>query len=577
MLTAEERIKIRDKLFVILKSRSLIFWSNKFGKYVFPPIKTKFQRELNLDSNLSEQYNLYISQFRSENEALYCLTHNDDFSNHMCLFCNSRLCEFYEKKLIYKKTCNGKECIQGMIHSEKARKRYEETNFKKYGVKYILQSQEGKEKFKSTCQGRYGADYPAQNEAIYSKVKQTNLERYGDTCSSRNEEVKQKLFQTNMERYGNETIFGSTFFKKTMISKYSVEIYTQRNISNYEIWIDKDKFSNFIINQYNEKGMFLTLSDVCGFFNVWPDTLHKKVKKLNLDKYFQIKDSSLEVKFIDAMKRYGIEIQDKNRHNKSIILNEETGKYFEIDIILPNSNIGIEINDIASHNSLNIKHKTYKPMYYHYMKTEKAKLNGIRLIHIWEWEIRNSNIWNRVSRWILNLFNTNKVDIDIDNTIVKVIDDIDTIKGFLEDNSLDGYKESDIVLGLYNNKDDDTLLQLISFVRDKDSIYRIVNISTNYSYKESIYGYKKILDYFISNYIPNTLISSPIDLSKEYSNDIYKVLGFKLSNIIEPSIVWCNKDMEYFISESINDDYDKYLEEGYIPIYNCGYKVYKYR
>ena len=420
------------------------------------------------------------------------------------------------------------------------------------------------DKFKNTCKERYGVEYPAQNEEIYSKVKKTNLERYGDTCSSRNEEVKSKSYKTNLERYGKETIFGTDFFKGIMKDKYNVEVYTQLNISNYDIWIDKDKFTEYIKEEYQKKGMFLSLSDICGFFNVWPDTLHKKLKDYGLLEYFQIKDSSLEIKFIEALKSYDLIIEDKDRHNKSIILNKKTGRYFEIDMIIPNTNIGIEINDISSHNSLNENYKSFKSKNYHLMKTIKAREKGIRLIHIWEWEFKDLTYFTNLLKWIVNISNKNKIRLNINECYIKEIN-IDKAKEFINLYSLYNYKDSDISIGLFYNND---LIQIISFIKDSESdkTYKISNMCTKYEYSIEK-GYKEILNYFYNLYNPKSIIAF-CNLDK-FSGKTFESLGFVKLKELEPSIVWCNKNLDHFEDNDSLSDHD-----GYIPIYNCGKVIY---
>lgn len=81
----------------------------------------------------------------------------------------------------------------------------------------------------------------------------------------------------------------------------------------------------------------------------------------------------------------------------------------EIDIFLPNLNVGIEVNGILSHNSTHNIISEYrgtadipKPRDYHLKKTEYALKNGIYLIHIWEHEPYRSKTLNFIKRVITN-------------------------------------------------------------------------------------------------------------------------------------------------------------------------------
>ena len=320
MLTVEERIKLRDELFNILKDKTIISISTRWKRDIFPSNRSKLKRELENNKDFYKKYNLYVKEFKSDNEAQYCITHEDDYTNHFCPICKTNLCEFYIDKTHYKKTCNNHKCIQDMIHTKEARSKFTNTMIEKYGVEHALEVKEFKDKFKETCKERYGVEYPAQNKDIYSKVEQTNLEKYGDTCSARNKDVKNKMINTNLKRYGAEYTPCSKEFKQNILDKYNVENYNQRHITNYDIWVNEDKFKEYIINKYNEKKMFLVFNDIAWYFNVGIDSLHDKIKKLQLENYFQIKDSSLEIQFKEFLINNGINITDKDRHNRNIIL-----------------------------------------------------------------------------------------------------------------------------------------------------------------------------------------------------------------------------------------------------------------
>ena len=66
-----------------------------------------------------------------------------------------------------------------------------------------------------------------------------------------------------------------------------------------------------------------------------------------------------------------------NRNVKSV-LKDESGKYYEIDIYIPELKIGIEYNGLYWHSELQ------KPKEYHFNKSKIADSLGIRLINIYE-------------------------------------------------------------------------------------------------------------------------------------------------------------------------------------------------
>lgn len=144
MLSYEERIQLRDELIDSLLNLSITnITITKIAKY------------FDKDSILKSKYNLYVSEFRSEEEALYCLRHRDDYENHKCVICKKYV-TFYKykgKSVTYKypkvcsKTYQGKQC-----NSKQSKQKRANTNLK-----------------------RFNATTPAGNPNIVTKMQATNL------------------------------------------------------------------------------------------------------------------------------------------------------------------------------------------------------------------------------------------------------------------------------------------------------------------------------------------------------------------------------------------------------------------
>ena len=76
------------------------------------------------------------------------------------------------------------------------------------------------------------------------------------------------------------------------------------------------------------------------------------------------------------------------------------------------------------------------------------------------------------------------------------------------------------------------------------------------------------MNQFILDYHPNKIITYCC-LDKDNIQDYIKELNFKLVNIIEPSTIHFNKN----INQIINDNHSLY--SNYQSIYNSGYNVYE--
>lgn len=191
-----------------------------------------------------------------------------------------------------------------------------------------------------------------------------------------------------------------------------------------------------------------------------------------------------------------------------------------------------------------------------------AQEKNIQLIHIWEWELRNEEIWNKLSKWIINELDQNKIKINInDNYFIGSVD-INQEKEFINLYDLKEYVQSDICIGFFHNNE---LIQLLSFKRKNNDQYDIISHCIKYGYdKYDVWVFKLIIDYFTNYYNPKKItLYCNID---KLDNTLYKNAGFKLIKITSPQIIWCDKNM------NISDC----QKSGYTLIFDCGLEIYEY-
>lgn len=187
-MTKEERIELRNELFEELKQANVIINAVKCNNNVRVVKKDKRIEILNQHQQLLQKYNTYVNQFNSEDEALYCLTHLDDSSNHLCPVCGN-VCSFYDghpKK--YRRTCGNKDCSMSLSHTEDTIIKSKQTKLKNYGDENYT----NREKAKLTNIEKYGAENPFASKIIQDKIKQTNLEKFGVENVSQNKEIQEK-------------------------------------------------------------------------------------------------------------------------------------------------------------------------------------------------------------------------------------------------------------------------------------------------------------------------------------------------------------------------------------------------
>ena len=163
-------------------------------------------------------------------EKCYWIMHNMiDYNICQNINCNKHVTSFCNIVIGYLRHCN-KRCA--VIDPTIVLKR-EETNLKKYGVKY-----------------------PAQNKEIYHKVQQTCLKKYGATSSIGSKYCLEKGKITKLLRYGDENYRDTEKAKQTKIKHFGTACspsysYVYNNISfdsswelAYYIWL-KDNNINF--------------------------------------------------------------------------------------------------------------------------------------------------------------------------------------------------------------------------------------------------------------------------------------------------------------------------------------------
>ena len=483
----KDRIQLRDELFTILKDKNVIVLNKKINTYFIHRQEKLIVTLLN-NSDINKLYNTYINEFRSEEEAIYCLLHYDDYTNHICPICND-ICEFYSNRkrshYEYRNTCCNQECLSAINNSDEACKKREQTNLKVYGHKATSQNEDVKQKMRNTISKNKGLDNPINDLEIQEVLTELNI-------------TLQKVNDLNLN------------------------------------------FNNFIRSLYIKKNRLLRLKEIAKLFNVDSNSIKTRISQLNLLDLFYIEDSKLELQFEDFLKSNNISYK---RRNRDIFPLSDNNGHQEIDFrILNNSNICFEINDIDSHN---IK---CKDIDYHYSKTKYCLDHNIYLIHLWEWELNESN-WSKTSQWILHLLNQSKIRLDLNtdcNNNIRLVDREKSLS-FLNQYNLDN-RIFDKNIGIYYN---DELIQLLSF---KDNT---LSITVKFGY-ELVKGIEEVIQLYMKyNHLDKIL--SYIDLSK-FTGKALEEIGFKLLQYQKPNIIY----------ELSNEN------STYRKLYNCGYNVYEF-
>lgn len=248
----------------------------------------------------------------------------------------------------------------------------------------------------------------------------------------------------------------------------------------------------------------------------------------------------------------------------------------EIDILIPEYNIGIEFDGLRWHS------EKFKDKNYHLNKTILCENKGIRLIHIFEdeWLYKKEIVFSKIKH-ILGYDNSTKIgarkcSIDVINK--------EKAREFLNKNHIQGYAKSSIYIGAFH---DNELVGVMTFLKNGNGNYILNRFAS--SINKIIQGlFSKMMRYFIKNYDVN-IITTFLDRRwcHTIENNIYAKFGMELENIIKPNYSYTNgkirKHKFGFRKQILHNKYDLPLSMtelemtralGYDRIWDCG--LFKY-
>ena len=413
------------------------------------------------------------------------------------------------------------------------REKCRQTTNERYGVESLFESPEFQEKIRKTKKQRYGDEHYTNRE----KYNQTCLSKYGVKWGINTKESQDKARKTTIERYGVPFTFMDNEFQKyiheVIRSKYGVNSMTQ--LDNVKEHISKTCLERYGVNWACQRPEARQYSG-----NSKPNQIFSKL-----------------------LDNYGIE------YTREFSL----GKYsydFKINDIL------VEINPWATHNiDWNPFGNAIEKDYHKNKSNFAINEYGYKCICVWDWD----DIDVIIKTFILPRSNKYQAR----KCICKEVPLIDAFE-FLKENHIQGVcRNIKVCIGLYYDK---KLVGIMCWGKPR------YNKKVSYELLRMCYindgfvvgGTKKMFNYFVNNYHPNSLVSY-CDLSK-FTGNIYTELGFTRVKNTAPSIHWINSKNIHITNNLLNQrgfdqlfgtDYGKgtsnqqlMLDHGFVRIYDCG-------
>ena len=482
-------------------------------------------------------------------ERVYQYLHPTDI---ICKYGNIKQFEYYR---------TGYRCRKGCPCVPEA---HAQTMLARYGVEHALQSKIFMDKMVSTLQNNhgtstvysagkvkrdttmintYGVLYPLESPKILSKTRNTLKSRIGVEYPFMDRSIRRRAVETILSRYGVSTVMQlpevRAAIKHTLYKTYGVENASQINLDKGALakFNDDADFSRV----YRELDSTKAIST---YYGMSISSVQKRAAKLGLPKKRAL-ISVPEQQVADYMRDIGAVIVQSNR---TVIRPKE------IDIFLPEQNIGIEFDGIYMHSS-----RMTDSM--HLLdKTMRAYDAGCKLIHVFsdEWLYHEQIVKSRLAHLI------GKSDrIYARRTDVQIVSDKSIIDKFLEKNFLGSVMQYDVSVSLrYNGR----VVSVMTF-RLYDTHNELVQFCTECG-TTVVGGPSKLLRHFCRSHFNAIMTRSDIRWG---AGSMFAQMGFTAVEYMQPDYWFVKGQMRVDKHEHARLEKTTVLHR----IYDCGYIVWK--
>jgi len=362
-------------------------------------------------------------------------------------------------------------------------------------------------------------------------------------------------------------IQGSDCFK----CKVKNQFLTNEDFTNRSQLVHKDKYDYSITDYLGIRNKIKIICNKHGEFETWPQ-IHMNGSNcpqcaIESNQY----SSQYELEIINFIK--------EKLPNINIIQCYRLDNK-EIDIYLPDYNLGIEFNGLYWHSHI------YKENSYHKVKSDFFEKNNIQIFHIWEDQWLNKK--NIIKSMIYNKLNLNTERIYARKCIIKEVD-YNTKNNFFINNHIQGDCPSKTNIGLFFN---DELVSCMSFGKERFKKQSESHELLRFCNKLNINvigGASRLFKHFLKNYSPKNIITFA---DRRFSQgNLYNVLGFKFIEYTSPNyIYWKNFQIFnriYFQKHKLKDkleifdkdksEYENMVINGYNRVWDCGNYKFEYK
>lgn len=525
---------------------------------------------------------------------------NDHYSN--CPICGKKIvwnstrdvepCSKECRKELTRRKNLAKYGVEHPMQNKEVQAHHRQTMLDKYGVESPLQSEEIRNRAIETNIEKFGSEWALGNPEIRKAIDKTNEERYGNVCPANGVEQRKKKRQSMLERYGGPTVFESNELrdkaKATMIARYGVDSPMKVPEIAQRVSEKRKEHMNDIVASFKN-----TCIKRYGVSNpMYKQEFVDKIAQTMTQRY-GVKSPMQVPEFHDKMcetylERHGSDfgVSDVNKHFAQMLNQAGLETEFEyyignrrFDIHIKNSNICFEIDPTYTHNTVGNHWGSGVASNSQLLKTKIAEDGGYRCIHVFDWDDWES---------ILDLVSTRT------RVFARKCEIIDLSKEDV-DKFLNSYHIQKTCRGqkyAYGLVYFGELVEVMTFGSpryNRNYEFELLRLCSNPNYS-IVGGASKLFKHFVDTVNPGSIISY-CDRSK-FTGSVYEKIGMSFVRDTEPNKVWSkgtvritdNLLRQRGFDQLFNTDYGKgtsneelMIEHGWLPVYDCGQRVYEWR
>ena len=460
------------------------------------------------------------------------------------------------------------DCPEGFVHGLTSHKKREPRVSPKFEeLKARVDEKEFLSYYETHCFEDCAKHYNT-SRALISKLAQF----YGFVDSEKRQEAIEKrrvnkLVETNKSSEIKEKRIQT--MRQTCLNKYGVSksgraIYALNSEAT-------DEFKNLLFNTELCKQFFeqhnkeFTKQELCDRFKCNINSLNNLIYNSKVAEYVKCcgGTSHYETQIASLLPEVHFVTRDR-----FTLTQHKNG--FEIDLYSPEHKIGIEFNGDYWHSYQHLNDK-----FFHQAKSKLAEKQGIRLIHIYEYEWNDPAQRNKIIQMLNIAFGILPRKIYARNCEVRQISNSEA-RVLNEKVHLQGHRDAQVTYGLYYEGE---LVQLMSFSKTHynrnikgDNDWEIIRGCPG-SNNIVVGGVSKLFKHFIMDYSPDSVFSY-CDFNK-FDGKSYEALGMEFIGYTAPDLSYVMPDGS--VVKRNPKRYQEYKKNSIAQIYGAGSKKYLWK